>query len=176
MVPERDVLFGCELLIYRACQARLTDARLSSEERNAASTAFGLLPAAQQELELLLATQNGRSAGWVPRLEAVLNPTGARHLVHMHRSGETLEVMSAEVAVMEQHSEETVRLRADQQRAGLRHRLEARGEIGGLANGRVLLRRPFPHQVAHHDDAGGEADACLQPHALRGCGGAAHGT
>ena len=60
-----------------------------------------------------------------------------------------------------------MRLGADQERVGLGQRLQACGEVGGLADGRVLLRHAFADEIADHDDARGDADARLQRHALQ---------
>ena len=60
---------------------------------------------------------------------------------------------------------------------GLRESLQARREVGGLADHRLLLRRALADQIADHDKSGGDADAdgeplrstCLQARHRRCC-------
>ena len=42
---------------------------------------------------------------------------------------------------------------------GFRKSLPARGEVGGLADHSLLLRRALADQIADHDKPGGNADA-----------------
>ena len=61
--------FLSQLLLQRAGEARLADAGLSREQHDLALAVSGLLPAPQQQGELLLAADERREALPVQRLE-----------------------------------------------------------------------------------------------------------
>ena len=46
---------------------------------------------------------------------------------------------------------------------GFGESLQACGEVGGLADHRLLLRRALADQIADHDQPGGDADADGEP-------------
>ena len=75
-VAQAEVRLAGNSFEQRRAEARLADAGLAREQDDAARAALRLLPAAQQQLELLVAAQQRRDAGLVQGLEAAFR--GAR--------------------------------------------------------------------------------------------------
>src|SRR5258708_38111836 len=86
----------------RRGQARLSDARLAREQDDATLAALRLVPASQQQLQLLVAAHQWRHAGLVQRLEPALRGAEAHHLHGSRGLGEALEYHRAEVAIVEE--------------------------------------------------------------------------
>jgi len=73
-----------------------------------------------------------------------------------------LTIDGAEIAVLEEIADQPARARGDHDRVRPGQRLKTGGEIGCLADNRLLLRRAFADQVADDHEPGGDADARLQ--------------
>ena len=69
---------AAKLVDQRPQNARLADAWLSDEQYTLAFTALGLLPPGQQQVDLLIAPDNGGNGRSVPLLESA----GAQRLAH----------------------------------------------------------------------------------------------
>jgi hypothetical protein len=77
--------------------------------------------------------------------------------------GETLRRLRPEIPDIEQRADLPARALGNDDGIWLRHRLQPCGEIGGLADDCVLLRRTGADQIANNDEPRGDADADLQP-------------
>ena len=93
---------------------------------------------------------SGVSAGGLTRLEAAFGPALARDPPRRQRLGEALEALRAEVVELEQAAEQATRGRADHHRSRLGQRLQARREVGRLADHRLLARCALADQIADH--------------------------
>ena len=116
-----------------------------------------LLPALAQQRDLLLAPDQRGQRGRAQGLEAI-DAARCQHARDPHRLGEALEMLLAELDAVEQIADQPAGARADDERAGLGQTLQAGGEVGGLADHRLLLGRALADQVADHHDAGRDAD------------------
>ena len=151
-----------QLLAQRADEAGLADPGLAAEEHHLALALLGLPPAVEQQAELVLAPDQRRQARRLARLETALRAAAAEHPPGPHGCGEALEAVDAEVGVLEQAAEQAPGGRVDDHAARLGQGLEAGGEVRGLADHRLLLRRTLADQVADHDQPGRDADPGLE--------------
>ena len=119
-----------------------------------------LLPALEQEADLLLAADQRRELPRAQRRETVGHGARAQHARHLDRVGEALDRMGAEIGVVEQLADQGAGVRADHDAAGLGQRLQAGGAIGRVADHRLLLA----DQVAGDDLAGRDADPRRERH------------
>ena len=117
-----------------------------------------LLPAAQQQGDLLVTADQRRQARRLARLEAPFGLTLAFDPPGGQRFREALEPPWAEVVELEHAAEQPARRLADHHAAGRRERLQSRREIGRLADHGFFARRAFADQLADHDQAGRDAD------------------
>jgi hypothetical protein len=83
--------------------------------------------------------------------------------------------MLAQVPELEAQPDQPPGRLRDHHLAGRRQRLQSRRQVGGLADHRLLLRRPLADEVANHHETGGNAHpatersaAALQPGHGRG--------
>ena len=72
--------------------------------------------------------------------------------------GKALDRVPAHIAQPETIAEQSPRRRGDDNPAGVGEALQPRGEIGGVADDRLLLRRTLADEVADDHEAGGDAD------------------
>jgi hypothetical protein len=79
------------------------------------------------------------------------------------RVGIALHRLASEVAQPEQVAQQAAGGAGEDDLSGFRQRLQACGEVGGLAYHRLLLRRAFADEIADHDKSGGNADAHGEP-------------
>ena len=123
-----------------------------------------LLPALEQQRDLVLAADQRRQLARAQRREAVGHGTRAEHARDLDGLVEALDRVGAESLVVEQPADQGPGVRADHDAAGLGQRLQAEGAIGGLADHRLLLGAALADQVARHDLAGRDADARRERH------------
>ena len=121
------------------------------------------LPAVEQAVELLLTSDQWHQAAHLPRLEAALDLTAGDHPPRLEGLEKALDPPAAEIGTIEQAADQLARAVRDHHRARLRQALQARCQVGRLADRCLLASRAAADQVAHHDEPGGDAD----PHAQR---------
>ena len=141
-----------------AHEARLADAGLAREQHHLPLAVRGLPPAAEQQGNLLLATDQRREARGLARLEAAFRTTFAFDPPGGERLGEAPQALRAEVGQLEQAAQEPARRLADDHAARLRERLEPCREVRRLADHRLLLRRALADQIADHHEARRDPD------------------
>ena len=108
-------------------QARLADSRLAGQQHHLAFAFFGLLPAAQQERDLLLAADQWGETRGVPCLETALGPPFSSDPPDCERLGEALKSPGSEVIQLEQGADKLSRDLADDHRSRLGEGLQAGG-------------------------------------------------
>jgi hypothetical protein len=96
------------------------------------------------------------------RLKAALRHGDVFDREGLDRLGEALDSLLAEVAQPEQVADQAAGDAGEYDLPGFRKSLQARREVGGLADHRLLLRRAFADQIADDDKPGGNADSGLQ--------------
>ena len=77
-------------------------------------------------------------------------------------SDDALDLEAAKVAVFEEIADQPTRGQGDDDSVRLSEALQTGGEVGRLANNRLLLRRAFADQIADDHQPGGDADARLK--------------
>ena len=93
------------------------------------------------------------------RLEAALARRHAERRKSLDRLGEALDRMPAQLLQPEPVADQPPRRRRDNDAVRFGKPLQPRGEIGRVADDRLLLRRPLPYHVADDDEAGRDPDA-----------------
>jgi hypothetical protein len=162
-IAERIIGPIDEPLLQRADDARLADARLARQQHHAAVARLRLMPVPEQQLQLALAADQRHQARGVQRLEPALEGAGAQHLPGPHLLAQAAERDLAEIAVLEEPAGEQLRRRRDQHLTGFGHHLQPGRQVRHVADHAALLCRALADEVADDDDAGGDADANLQP-------------
>ena len=99
------------------------------------------------------------------RLEAAFRRTRPQGREGTYRPGDALEVLCPEVLKLEEITEQPSRALGNDHHVRLGNPLQARREVRRLADDAALLRFPRTDQVADDDQAGRDADTCLQGNA-----------
>jgi hypothetical protein len=146
-------------LAQRLDQARLADPGLAREEHDLALPGPGLPPAAEEQLQLLLAPDERRRRAAVPRLEAALGPAFGDDAEGRDRCREALERLRPERLELEELAHQPAGGGGDHHLVGPGEGLEPGGEVGGLADHGLFPRRALAQEVAHDDQAGRDPDS-----------------
>ena len=93
--------------------ARLADARLTREQHDPARAEPGLIPTAEQQVDLLLPADQWRQRALAPRLEAADSGRLAQHLPGFHRLRQPLRLIGIERAAIEHPPDQTARAGRD---------------------------------------------------------------
>jgi hypothetical protein len=145
----------------RLSDARFADAGLARYQHDAAIATLRLVPAAQEQVDLLVATDE-RGAGCAQRLEPALHRARTRHLVCLHPISEALRLDAAKIAILEQTAQQTAGGEIDGDRAGRRPCLQTRRQVRRLTDHTAFLGFPRADEIANHDQAGANADSYLE--------------
>src|SRR6516165_1419944 len=127
------------MLRQRRGQPRLADARLAGDQHHTPCAGLRLLPAPQQEIELLVAA-NQRCGPRTQCLKAADDPALADHTRGRLWLGETGERLGAEILDLEQRPDLSPGAVGNDQGARPGQRLQAGGEVWRLADDAALLR------------------------------------
>src|SRR5215472_3367102 len=103
--------------------ARFADAWFARDQHHLPVAALSLLPPANEEVDLLLAS-NQRRHSRPRRFEPALDRAGAQHLPRRYVLSEALECDGAEIAIFEQAANQLPGTRRNYHRAWLRQRME----------------------------------------------------
>jgi len=143
-------------------EPRLADAGLARGQDDLAGAGPSLAQAVAQQGALRRpADEVGEPAAH--RLEAAFGHGDAFDHKGFDRLGKALCYLGAEIGEPEQVADEVAGGAGEDDLPGLRKRLQARREVGGLADHRLLLRRALADQIADHDQPGGNANADGEP-------------
>ena len=153
---------GVEALRQCRGDARLADAGFAGDQHDLAVARLGARPAAQQQVDLLVAADQRGQRRSAQRLEPARDDARTQHLPGRHRRGDALDLDGAEIAVLEEIADQPARARGDDDRVRLGQGLQPGGEVRRLADDRLLLRRAFADQIADDHQPGGDPDARLQ--------------
>jgi hypothetical protein len=159
-IAQASVGLGFNLLRQRGREPRLADARLAGDQHRPPFAGLRLLPAAQQQLELLV-TPDERRLPRAQRLEAAQHPALADDPPRRLRLGKSGKRLRPEIGKLEQPANLPARRIGDDQRVRHGQRLQPGGEVRGLADDPALLCGALADQIANHGKPGGDAE----PHA-----------
>jgi hypothetical protein len=139
-------------------EPRLADAGLAREQNNLAGAGPGLAQAVAQYGALRHpADEVGEPAA--RRLEPAFGYGDAFDREGFDRVGKAFERLPTEIGQPEQVADQAAGGAGEDDLPRFRQSLQARREVGGLADHRLLLRRALADQIADHDKPGGNADA-----------------
>ncbi len=93
------------------------------------------------------------------RIEPALARQDAERRERLDRPGETFHGVPAQLPQAELVADEAPGRRRDNDAAHFGEALQPRGQIGCVADDRLLLRRAFAHEIADDDKAGRDANA-----------------
>src|SRR5262249_26011470 len=113
------------------CDPGFADPRLAGQQYHAPLAGLDLLPAPEQQLELLDPADQRRLTR-TQRLKAALNRARPNHLIGLNRSDKSFHFDGAEIMVLEQVGHKPSCPWTDDDRVGGRGRLQARREIRRL--------------------------------------------
>src|ERR1700730_1820386 len=150
-IAQPGVRLAFEALAQRRAQPRFADARLARQQYDLPLTRIGALPAAQQQVQLLLAPDQRRQVAAAQRLEAAFDRAWPQYLPDRNRLGEACKADRPKVAVLEKAGGEAMGGLGDHERAGIGEALQPRREVRGLADDVALLRRSLADQLADND-------------------------
>ena len=152
--------------------AALADAGLADQQHRLAVARPCARPALQQQRGFCVAVDQRREPGAVCGGEAAVGAACAQHAPHANGLGNAFERVFAAVFALEGVGHQAACGGSDEDLVGLGQRLHTRGDVGrgadrGLGQGRIATAG-----FAHHDGAGGDADANAQrPHCGHGLDG-----
>ncbi len=142
-------------------ESRFAKACLSDQEaRLAAPLARGLEGGAQRR-ELLLAPHQRREARRGDGVDAPADGAVGNDAVHANGLGPALDLLLALVLELEEARDEPPDRLGDQDLPGIRERLEARGQVRGVAHGGVVHAQVVA-DATHDHRAGVDADPHLE--------------
>ena len=156
---DAGILF--EFLAHPVENARLADTGLARQQHHAALALADLVPSPAQERDFLLAADEGCRLA-AQRLEAAFDDRDALHLVGFHRSGEAFHLDTDRSGEIEQVADQAPSGLRDQNPVCRRHDLEARRQIGCLADGEAFAPKRGLERLADDDEAGRDADADVE--------------
>ena len=151
----------------RLDDARLADPRFAGEKRDASVAPACRAPRIRKEVEFLLAPHQGRERADSKRVETGLGLARAHNPPCADGLREPLERVLAELGAFEQAADEPMGHGSDDDGIRFRQPLQPGGEIGRLAENRMLLGRAFANDVAGDHQAGGDPDPDPQADVVR---------
>jgi hypothetical protein len=149
--------FGACLAPQGVNERRFADAWLAADENDLAVALFlGLLPGSAQQSDFLV-TADQREIRLRGFKLSVLFLSQAGDAPDLDRLA--FECMRAEALASEDIADEIVRGGADQNGVGTGEGLQTGGEVGRVADDRLLARGAFADRLADHDEPARDADA-----------------
>ena len=158
---QPDVRLGGKPLHHGLGDARLADTGFARDQHDATVARFRLLPAPQQQLNLLVAADQRRRRG-AQRLEAALDRACPQRRPGRTGSAMPLRSLAPRSCKLEEIAEKSSCALGDDDRVRLGDPLQARRKVRCLADDAALLRLPGSDQVADHDQPSRNADAGLK--------------
>jgi len=167
LIAQPRVRLALDLGSELSGEPRLADAGLARGHDNLAGAGPGLAQAVAQYRTLRRPSDEvGDPAA--RRLEAAFGYGDVLDREGLDRLRKALCYLPAEIAQPEYIADQAARGAGEDDLPGLRKSLQARGEVWGLADHRLLLRRAFADQIADDDQPSGNTDADGEP--LRSAG------
>ena len=145
-------------------QARFANARLAAEQHHLPVPLRALRPALQQQPHFLLAPHQGRQATGRHDVKPRLRPALRQELVYPHGLLHPFESVLAQRLAGKEPLDEPQGGGTDHHRVGCCQPLQPGGNVGGVAQGQLLLPTATAHS-AHHHRACMDAHPHGQPHA-----------
>src|SRR5262245_11941751 len=155
----RLALYPCQKAFR---DTRLADAGLAREQDHPSLAQLGLLPTAEQKLDLLLAANERGQRGCVQRLEPADASGLAPHLPRLDWLRQTLDLDRPERAAVEHASHKPPCAGCDHDLTWRGHRLEPRCQVGSLADGDPLATVVSSDLLPDHNEPRGNADPGFQ--------------
>ena len=128
------------------------------------SPSLGLIPTAQQQLDLLLPANERGQRARAPRLEPADAGRLAAHLPRLHRLRQSLHLDGTERAAVEHPPHQPPRAGRDHDLAGRCRGLQLRRQVWRLADRNMLPCVAGPQLLADDNQPGGDADARPKGH------------
>ena len=153
---------GMEALRQCRGDARLADAGLARDQHDLAVPRLGAGPAAQQQVDLLVAADQRTQRRSAQGFEPTRNDARTQHLPSGHRFDDALHRDGAEIAVFEESADEPTRAGRNHDRVRLGQGLQPGGQVQCLTDDRLFPSRSFADRIADYDEPGCDPDARLQ--------------
>ncbi len=144
--------------------ARLADAGLAREQHDLALAAPGLIPTAQQPVDLLLPADQRRKGAHAPRLEPADAGYVAAHLPRLDGLRQSSDPDDAERVAVEHPPHQPTRAGGDHHLARRCRGLQQRRHVWRLADRNALSSVAGPQRLPDNNQPRGDADARLKGH------------
>ena len=158
--------FGCKLLLQRLDHARFADAGFAGHSQYLALALPREMPAFAHQAHFV-GPPDQRQASGADRRKAAFDRGFAAHPPGRHRAAKTLQLVLTGVGQFEKTAQQFLRRFADEDAIRPSQRLQPCGEVGRFTDDGPLLRHAGADDFADHDEASGNADACLHARAFR---------
>ena len=149
-------------LAQRLHEARLPDARIARDDHHLAESVLHLLPASEQEPELLLAPDERGQLLGRRHVESAAHAARPQRLVHAHGLANALQRSRPQIAGDEDSLHETKRRGGEHDGVGPASSWSRAARFVVSAHRQHLVARAASH-AAHDDEARMDADAHRQP-------------
>ena len=146
--------------------ARFADAGLADHGDDLALAAARQTPAVEHQSHFMGAADHRQIAAGAAGGETAFHRRFADHAPDRHGAGKSLQLVRAGGFELEQSTQQILRRLADEDRIGRGERLQPCRKIWRFADDGALLRGAAADDLADHDEAGGDADARLNPRAV----------
>src|SRR5258708_204420 len=167
-VTQSDVRLIEQPLFERNAQARLSNTRLARQQHDPPFTLLRLCPAPDQQLKLLLASdERGEGGGRMQSLEPAFDCAFASYAPRGYWRDEAFQLPLSDFPVLEDLARQLVRACGDYDAAWFRQGLQACRQVGRLTHDAALVGFAGTDEIAHNDEACGNADAHPQSPARR---------
>src|SRR5215831_11893676 len=158
---QADVWIIAQPLHHGLGEARFADAGFTRYQHDRAIAAFYLLPSAHQQLDLLIAAEQGRP-GYAQGLEAAIDRARTDDSPDRHQSAKSCDKHAPESEILEESTDEAAGAAVDDHSVRLGQRLKPRGQIRGLTYDLLLLRRARPDDHQTSGNANSHSQSCLR--------------
>src|SRR6202453_778576 len=148
----------CDLIGQPGGNARFANARLAEDQHGLALACPGAALVGDELAALGFAPYEPYEPRWMRRLETALAFRNAERRPGLDRLGEALDDVLPEIAQAKPVAEQPARRHRDHDAARVGQALQPRGEVGRVADHRLLLSGALSHEIADHDEAGRDAD------------------
>src|SRR5215472_11411674 len=160
-IMQPDVRITLDVLRQRHGHSRLANPRLPGEQHHPPLTAFRLLPAAQQQVELFVAPDQ-RCGLRTQCFKAADDATVPDHAPGALRLGKTGEWLRSKIFDLKQATNLAAGAPGNDERARSCECLQPGGEVWCLADHTSLLRGTRTDQIADYDEPARNAEPHIQ--------------
>src|SRR6185312_13912188 len=161
-IAQARVRLSADMFQERRGQSRLAYPRLARQQYHLTCAGFCPRPAAQQQADLFLASNQIRQASRMHRLETAGHGTGLQYRPSAYPLRHPFDMLRAQILELEDIAQETPRVVGDHHLIWLSAALQTRSEVRRLPDDAAFPQTARIRHLADDHQAGGNPDPCLQ--------------